>query len=165
VKGRPKFADCLHCRRAVPTFDYFMLREEVWLLVHTTIRGMMHLECVEERLGRTLRRTDFATQERLNGMMCHLSPLLRSRYSPSRQELRRGAADFVALLAKHEDVLIRLLKRFHLHDAGRVHGWGVPFEVLPSNSRAALLFGFLRDAESRLTRNLTKWFCDDLRLL
>ena len=123
MKGRPKFADCLHCRRAVPTFDYFMLREEVWLLVHTTIRGMMHLECVEERLGRTLRRTDFATQERLNGMMCHLSPLLRSRYSPSRRELRRGAADFVALLAKHEDVLIRLLKRFHLDDAGRIHGW------------------------------------------
>ena len=110
MKVRPKFADCLHCRRAVPTFDYFMLREEVWLLVHTTNRGMMHLECVEERLGRTLRRTDFATQERINGMMCHLSPLLRSRYSPSRQELRRGAADFVTLLAKHEDVLIRLLK-------------------------------------------------------
>jgi hypothetical protein len=55
--------------------------------------------------------------------MCHLSPLLRSRYSPSRQELRRGAADFVTLLAKHEDVLIRLLKRFHLDDAGRIHGW------------------------------------------
>ena len=145
MKVRPKFADCLHCRRAVPTFDYFMLREEVWLLVHKTDRGMMHLECVEDRLGRTLRRTDFATQERINPMMCHLSPLLRSRYSPSRQELRRGAADFVALLARHEDVLIRLLKRFHLHDAGRVHGWGVPFEVLPSNSRAALLFRFLRD--------------------
>jgi hypothetical protein len=46
----------------------------------------------------------------------------RSRYSPTRQELRRGAADFVALLAKHEDVLIRLLKRFHLYDAGRIHG-------------------------------------------
>jgi hypothetical protein len=107
-----------------------MLREEVWLLVHTTDRGMMHLECVEERLGRTLRRTDFATQERLNPMMCHLSPLLRSRYSPSSQELRRGAADFVALLGKHEDVLIRLLKRFHLYDAGRIHGWGVAFEVL-----------------------------------
>ena len=127
VKVRPKFADCLHCRRAVPTFDYFMLREEVWLLVHTNDRGMMHLECVEERLGRTLRRTDFATQERLNPMMCHLSPLLRSRYSPSRQELRRGAADFVALLAKHEDVLIRLLKRFHLDDAGRIHGWRPAF--------------------------------------
>src|SRR6516162_5741543 len=123
VKVRPKFADCLHCRGAVPTFDYFMLREEVWLSVHTTNRGMMHLECVEERLGRTLRRIDFATQERINGMMCHLSPLLRSRYSPSRQELRRGSGDFVALLAKHEDVLIRLLKRFHLDDAGRIHGW------------------------------------------
>ena len=123
MKVRPKFADCLHCRRAVPTFDYFMLREEVWLLVHTTNRGMMHLECTEERLGRTLRRTDFATQERLNRMMCHLSPLLRSRYCPSRKELRRGAVDFVALLAKHEDVLIRLLKRFHLDDAGRIHGW------------------------------------------
>ena len=119
--SRPKFADCLHCRRAVPTFDYFMLREEVWLLVHTTDRGMMHLECVEERLGRTLRRTDFATKKRINRMMCHLSPLLRSRYSPSSQELRRGAADFVALLAKHEDVLIRLLKRFHRNDAGRIH--------------------------------------------
>jgi len=123
VKAKPKFADCLHCRSAVPTFDYFMLREEVWLLVHTTNCGLMHLECVEERLGRTLRRTDFATEERVNGMMCHLSPLLRSRYSPSRQELRRGAADFVALLAKHEDVLIRLLKRFHLDDAGRIHEW------------------------------------------
>ena len=123
MKVRPKFADCLHCRRAVPTFDYFMLREEVWHSVHTTNRGIMHLECIEERLGRTLRRTDFATQERINGMMCHLSPLLRSRYSPSRQELRRGASDFVALLAKHEDVLIRLLKRFHLDDAGRIHGW------------------------------------------
>jgi hypothetical protein len=77
----------------------------------------MHLECVEERLGRTLRRTDFATQ-----VMCHLSPLLRSRYSPSRQELQGGAADFVALLTKHDDVLIRLLKRFHLEDAGRIHG-------------------------------------------
>ena len=121
MKVRPKFAAWLHCRRAVPTFDYFMLRQEVWLLVHTTNRGVMHLECVEERLGRTLRRTDFATQERINGMMCHLSPLLRSRYSPSRQELQGGAADFVALLTKHDDVLIRLLKRFHLYDAGRIH--------------------------------------------
>ena len=123
MKVRPKFTDCLHCRRAVPTFDYFMLREEVWHLVHTSNRGMLHLECVEKRLGRTLRRTDFATQERINRMMCQLSPLLRSRYSPSRQELRRGAGDFVALLAMHEDVLIRLLKRFHLDDAGRIHGW------------------------------------------
>ena len=96
MKVRPKFADCLHCRRAVPTLDYFMLREDVWLSVHTTDRGVMHLECVEERLGRTLRRTDFATQESLNRMMCQLSPLLRSRYSPSRQELR-GAQRILSL--------------------------------------------------------------------
>lgn len=105
-EGQAKFADCLHCRRAVTTLDHFVLREEAWLLVHTTNRGMMHLECIEERLGRALRRTDFATQERINRMMCQLSPLLSSRYSPPRQELRRGAEDFVALLAKHEDVLI-----------------------------------------------------------
>src|SRR6516225_4054009 len=99
-----------------------MLREQVWFLVHTTNRGVMHLECVEERLGRTLRRTDFATQERINRMMCHLSPLLRSRYSPSRQELRKGAADFVALLARHDDVLMGGVRGFHPNNGGGKEG-------------------------------------------
>src|SRR6516162_8278719 len=38
-------------------------------------------------------------------------------------------------------------------------------EALSSNSRAARLFRFLRNAESRLIRHLTKWFCNDLRPL
>ena len=111
LKVELKFADCLHCHRAVPSNDYFMLRDEIWRMVHPTNRGMMHLECVEARLGRTLERGDFATGAPINRMMSHLNPLLRRRYNPSRVELRRGAAHFVTVLAKHEDILIRLLKR------------------------------------------------------
>ena len=106
---RLKFGDCLHCHRAVAAFDYFMLRDDVWRRVHDTNRGMMHLECVEARLGRTLRRSDFAARARINGMMSHLNPRLRERYDPSTFELQRGALDFVALPAKHESRLIQLL--------------------------------------------------------
>ena len=108
---KPKFGDCLHRRRAVPTSDYFMLHDEVWRVVHESNRGMMHLECVEARLGRALRRPDFAARARINRMMSHLNPLLRKRFNPSTHELRTGALDFVALVAKHEDLLIALLKR------------------------------------------------------
>ena len=36
MKVKPKFGDCLHCGRAVPAADYFMLRDEVWRMVHET---------------------------------------------------------------------------------------------------------------------------------
>ena len=111
MKVKPKFGDCLHCGRAVPAADYFMLRDEVWRMVHETNRGMMHLECVEARLRRELQRPDFAARARINRTMSQLNPLLRKRYNPSTRELRRGALDFVALLAKHEDLLFQLLKR------------------------------------------------------
>jgi hypothetical protein len=111
LKAKANFGQCLHCRRAVPTSEYFMLHDKVWRMVHDTNRGMMHLKCVEARLGRALRRPDFAARARINRMMSHLNPLLRKRYKPSRLELRRGALDFVALLAKHEDLLLPLLER------------------------------------------------------
>jgi hypothetical protein len=44
-------------------------------------------------------------------MMSHLNQGLRKRYNPSTLELCRGALDFVALLAKHEDLLAQMLKR------------------------------------------------------
>ena len=44
-------------------------------------------------------------------MMSHLNPLLRKRFNPSTDEQRRGALEFLALVAKHEDLLTRLLKR------------------------------------------------------
>jgi len=111
MKAKANFGQCLHCRRAVPTSEYFMLHDDVWRMVHPTNRGMMHLKCVEARLGRALRHRDFAARARINRMMSHLNPLLRKRYKPSRLELRRGALDFVALLAKHEDLLLPLLER------------------------------------------------------
>ena len=111
MKVKPKFGDCLHCRRPVPTSDYFMVRDDVWGMVHGTNRGMMHLKCVEARLGRSLRRPDFAARARINRMMSHFNPLLRKRYNPSTLELQRSALDFVELLAKHEDLLIKLLNK------------------------------------------------------
>jgi hypothetical protein len=71
----------------------------------------MHLECVEARLGRALQRPDLAARACINRMMSQLNQLLRERDKPLTRELRRGALDFVALLAKHEDLLIQLLKR------------------------------------------------------
>jgi hypothetical protein len=111
MKVNAKFGNCLHCRRVVPTSEYFMLHDYVWRRVHDTDRGMMHLKCVEARLGRALRRPDFAARARINRMMSHLNPLLRRRYNPSTLELRKGALDFVALLAKHDDLLLQLLER------------------------------------------------------
>ena len=111
MKINAKFGDCLHCGRVVPTSEYFMLHDDVWRRVHDTNRGMMHLKCVEARLGRALRRPDFAVRARINRMMSHLNPPLRRRYNPSTLELRKGALDFVSLLAKHEDLLLQLLDR------------------------------------------------------
>jgi len=43
MKAKANFGQCLHCRRAVPTSEYFMLHDDVWRMVHPTNRGMMHL--------------------------------------------------------------------------------------------------------------------------
>jgi hypothetical protein len=111
MKNSPSFGNCLRCQRAVPPDDYFMLRDKVWLSIHQSSVGMMHLKCVEAELGRMLKRSDFAIGARINRMMCHLSPPLRRRYHPSKKELQKGAAEFIALLAKHDDLLLRLLMR------------------------------------------------------
>jgi len=87
MTARATFGDCLHCGRAVPASEYFMLRDAVWRMVHDTNRGMMHLKCVEARLGRALRRPDFAARARINRMMSHLNQGLRKRYNPSTLEL------------------------------------------------------------------------------
>lgn len=51
---------CLHCGEA--DYDYYMLKDALWEQVtfeRRSIRGTMHLGCVEARLGRKLIANDF----------------------------------------------------------------------------------------------------------
>jgi hypothetical protein len=58
---RPERQNCLDCRfymRRRP-FDY-MVRDEIWDLTGlSAIDGVLCLECLEKRIGRPLKRTDF----------------------------------------------------------------------------------------------------------
>lgn len=58
-KGRAEFL-CLDCGiDTAKIFEYYMLTDETWYLVHTSERGMLCIGCIEERLGRKLNRRDF----------------------------------------------------------------------------------------------------------
>lgn len=56
IKGR----SFICCRCMGENMDHFMLTDEVWQAVMgRDPRGMLHLKCVEEKLGRKLRKSDF----------------------------------------------------------------------------------------------------------
>jgi hypothetical protein len=39
--------------------EYYMLRDEVWREAHPDIKGHLCIDCVEQRLGRSLSTVDF----------------------------------------------------------------------------------------------------------
>ena len=43
---------CDHCKR--PTYDYYMLKDSIWRHIHPSWKGLIHLKCAEELLGREL---------------------------------------------------------------------------------------------------------------
>lgn len=53
--------DCMDCGvHTVKAGEYYMLTDRVWAKVHDQYEGMLCIGCVEERLGRKLRASDFA---------------------------------------------------------------------------------------------------------
>lgn len=53
----PKDNKCLECKEKV--WEEYMLNDELWKQVNPKVKGEIHLNCVEKRLGRQLIRTDF----------------------------------------------------------------------------------------------------------
>lgn len=49
--------DCDVCTRCLG--EYYMVNDDVWLAANPNIDGMLCLTCLEERLGRELKKSDF----------------------------------------------------------------------------------------------------------
>src|SRR5262245_29474652 len=50
---------CTHCRRKIALWENYMVTNDVWLSAMKTERGILHLKCLEVKLGRELRENDF----------------------------------------------------------------------------------------------------------
>jgi hypothetical protein len=54
---------CIDCGVDTDAIDeYYMLLDEVWAEAHPDYEGNLCIECVEQRLGRTLTSLDFAAK-------------------------------------------------------------------------------------------------------
>lgn len=49
---------CVHCGEGLRG-DYYMVTDEVWALAEVPMQSQLHLECLEERIGRPLTIADF----------------------------------------------------------------------------------------------------------
>lgn len=57
--GRSKFR-CLKCGVDTGKIgEYYMLKDEIWFIVHNSKVGMLCIGCVEKILGRSLTKSDF----------------------------------------------------------------------------------------------------------
>lgn len=58
----PKGWDCKCCGKSCwdDEKDYYMLKDEVWKKIFKRKRGMLCMDCVEEKLGRKLQKEDIA---------------------------------------------------------------------------------------------------------
>ena len=58
---------CLDCKVDTNAInEYYTLENEVWLEANPADRGMLCIGCVENRLGRSLRRQDFMMDAPIN---------------------------------------------------------------------------------------------------
>ena len=60
---QPNGSLCMDCGVNTSTVrEFYMLRDEIWLRAADSVNGMLCIECVEARLGRRLRPSDFDLQ-------------------------------------------------------------------------------------------------------
>lgn len=53
---------CLDCRIDTgKAGEYYVLKTEVWLEAHGSLKGMLCIGCLEKRLGRELTASDFSS--------------------------------------------------------------------------------------------------------
>jgi len=59
--NRPKINwNCLDCKIHTHLIgEYYMLKHDLWKIVNPDYHGMLCISCVEERLGRKLKKRDF----------------------------------------------------------------------------------------------------------
>lgn len=71
---------CLGCRIDTgKAHEHYFVKTEVWLLAHSSIRGMLCVGCLEDRIGRTLTKDDFTDAHINNPRLYPMSDRLRSR--------------------------------------------------------------------------------------
>ncbi len=76
MKSHKGFA-CMDCKK--DTWDeYYMLYSRVWKKANPKLKGKLCISCVENRLGRKLKKTDF-TKALVNTIKTKRTTILNSR--------------------------------------------------------------------------------------
>lgn len=71
---------CLDCKEDTGKMhEHYFVKTEVWMQAHHSIRGMLCVGCLEQRVGRPLCREDFTDASINNPSLFPMSDRLRSR--------------------------------------------------------------------------------------
>jgi hypothetical protein len=71
---------CLDCGVDTgKTHEHYFVKSQVWMQAHHSIRGMLCVGCLENRLGRRLKKDDFTDAHINNPRLYPMSDRLRNR--------------------------------------------------------------------------------------